>query len=146
MPNTEQPEPMKQPETMDLATAQRVEQDKLTRRAALRKLGFGAGLAAFSLLGVDDFARMAGKRMERIAGDNKVARQLAKEFQSVGIAFANPSNALPAWAIGEHCKGNHNSYGPAANCADCCANGCKGDYASGDAEAGCEQTAVNYCS
>ncbi len=77
-------------EPMDAETARRVEADKITRRAALRKLGFGAGMAAFALLGVDDFARMVGKRMERMAGDNKVAAQIAVEFQSAGISVASP--------------------------------------------------------
>lgn len=97
MLNTEHNEPMEQAETMDLATAQKVEQERITRRSALRKLGFGAGLAAFSLLGVDDFARMVGQRMERMAGDNKVATQVAREFQQAGIALAspNPSNPCP---------------------------------------------------
>lgn len=86
MSNIEQTE---QTETMDIATAQRVEQERMTRRAALRKLGFGAGMAAFALLGVDDFARMVGKRMERMTGDNKVAEQVAKEFQAMGVASAD---------------------------------------------------------
>jgi len=81
-----------QSKTMDVQTAQRVEQGKMTRRAALRKLGFGAGLAAFSLLSVDDLARMVGQRMERMAGDNKVAGQVAKEFQQAGVAFAYPTS------------------------------------------------------
>jgi GNAT superfamily N-acetyltransferase len=92
MPNTEQNEPTEQP--MDLATARRIEHEKMTRRAALRKLGFGAGMAAFALLGVDDFARMVGQRMERMAGDNKVALAVAREFQGAGIAFAGG----PSWA------------------------------------------------
>lgn len=91
MSNTEQTAPagrVEQTETMDLATAQRVEQERMTRRSALRKLGFGAGLAAFSLLGVDDLARMVGQRMERMAGDNKTAQAVAQEFQHAGIALA----------------------------------------------------------
>lgn len=84
------PDPVETPMTAE--AAQRVEQEKLTRRATLRKLGFGAGLAAFSLLGVDDFARMVGQRLQRNAHDNKTAMAVAKEFQSAGIALAdNPS-------------------------------------------------------
>ncbi len=122
-------------ETMDAERARRVEQEKLTRRAALRKLGFGAGLAAFSLLGVDDFARMVGKRMERMAGDNKVAGQIAKEFQSAGIALADPiSSGDP--------------------CTDCCThycnsyNDCFQSYciciSNGGTPASCEP-ALNTC-
>jgi len=90
------------PELMDVETARQVEQAKISRRAALRKLGFGAGMAAFSLFGVDDFARLVGKRMERMAGDNKVAGQVAKEFQSAGIAFAG----WPSWAGCDTCFDN----------------------------------------
>ena len=101
MPDTEPTEagtPAKM-ETMDAETARRVERERMTRRASLRKLGFGAGMAAFSLLGVDDFARMVGKRMERMAGDNKVAGQVAKEFQQAGIALADG----PSWAGCDTC-------------------------------------------
>ena len=99
-PNTEQSK------TMDVQTAQRVEQEKMTRRAALRKLGFGAGLAAFSLLGVDDLARLVGQRMDRMAGDSKVAEQVAKEFQQAGVAFAgDPSGSSTSVCsgTGRHC-------------------------------------------
>ena len=111
MSSIEQPE---QTETMDLATAQRVEQDKITRRAALRKLGFGAGMAAFGLLGVDDFARMVGKRMERMAGDNKVAEQVAKEFQNAGVVMADS----PGYPSGG-CSGTGGCSGSPSTCQHC---------------------------
>lgn len=106
-------------ETMDTAAAQRVEQEKLTRRAALRKLGFGAGLAAFSLLGVDDFARMVGQRLQRNAHDNKTALAVAKEFQSAGIALANgPSGVTCQHCIDQdfddHCYCEY-QYGPSGD-------------------------------
>ena len=106
-------------ETMNVETARKVEQEKLTRRAALRKLGFGAGFAAFSLLAVDDLARMVGRRMERMAGDNRVAGQIAKEFQQAGMAFAggfqNPSNTT--------CKSDYDCSGcrTSDDTYDCCA-------------------------
>lgn len=111
-PNTEQSK------TMDVQTAQRVEQEKITRRVALRKLGFGAGLAAFSLLGVDDLARIVGQRMERMAGDNKVANQVAKEFQQAGVAFAVPQQ----WPPGDGCPSGRNygqCSGPPVFCQHC---------------------------
>lgn len=107
---------------MDLDTARRVEQEKLTRRAALRKLGFGAGMGAFMLLGVDDFARMVGKRMERMAGDNKAAETVAKEFQGAGVAFAGG----PSWICGgcvDNCKA-----GPFQKCTPCTLYPCTGSH------------------
>jgi hypothetical protein len=144
-PNTEQSK------TMDVQTAQRVEQERMTRRAALRKLGFGAGLAAFSMLGVDDMARMVGKRMERIAGDNKVANQVAKEFQQAGVAFADgglSGSGGSGNSSCQHCANQYfldncycsneygimtNSYNPTLlhvcyNQADANNNGCKRNY------------------
>lgn len=90
MPDTEQTGAGQPAETepMDAETARRVERDRLTRRAALRKLGFGAGIAALSLFSVDDLARLVGARMERMAGDNKIAAQVAKEFRRAGVVLA----------------------------------------------------------
>ncbi len=90
-----------------------MEQERPTRRQALRKFGFGAGLSAFMLLGVDDLARMVGKEMERRAGDSKVAGQIAKEFQSAGVALAGGPSGL-------NCDG---SYGMGGACDDNCTPG-----------------------
>lgn len=81
---------MPKDETPNLSKREQFEQDKLTRRAALRKLGFGAGLSAFALLGVDDLARMVGRELEKRAGDNAVAGEVAREFQKAGVASASP--------------------------------------------------------
>ena len=66
-------------------------------------------MAAFALFSMDDLARMVGKAMQQRAGDNRIAGQLAKEFQQAGIALAD----LPPsyYQIGINCKYNHNSYG-----------------------------------
>ena len=64
------------------------EREQLTRRQALRKFGVTSAMATFALFSVDDLARMVGKAMQQRAGDNKVAEQLAKEFQQAGIAMA----------------------------------------------------------
>lgn len=84
-------------------------------RAALRKLGFGAGMAAFALLGVDDFARMVGQRM---AKDNKVAEQVAKEFQGMGVASATPISP-PPYYYSPNCLGCCTASDPTL-CQECC--------------------------
>ncbi len=76
-------------------SAEQIEQERLTRRQALRKLGFGAGLSAIMLLGADDLARMVGRRLQQMEGDNKVAEQIAKEFRSAGVAFASGPSGTP---------------------------------------------------
>jgi len=103
--------------TINQKSVEQVEQERLTRRAALRKLGFGAGLSAFMLLGVDDLARMVGTKMAQMGTDNKVAGQIAKEFQAAGVALANasasgspcsgcvtPDKCLPLLTLYQYCK------------------------------------------
>ncbi len=86
------------------------EQQRYTRRQALRKFGFGAGLSAFMLLSVDDLARMVGRQLQQAAGDNQVANQIAEEFRNAGVAFAGPSD--PCQGLG-YCDCCNKKY---ANC------------------------------
>lgn len=102
-------------------SVEQVEQEHLTRRAALRKLGFGAGLSAFMLLGVDDLARMVGTKMAQTARDNKTAEQVAKEFQSAGVALADGS------ASGAPCISNY-------DCSGCGGSAATGDCCSGSSD------------
>jgi hypothetical protein len=71
------------------------EQQAMTRRQALGRLGFLAGAAAVAALGVDDLTRLVGKEMQKRAGDDKTARKVAQEFANAGVAFATPSGI--AW-------------------------------------------------
>lgn len=93
-------------------TLAEIEKERITRRVALRKFGFGAGMAALMALSVDDLARMAARKLEQHAGDNQVASAVAKEFKNAGIAFANPSTPRTG---GNPCDGDAN---PNACCED----------------------------
>lgn len=106
-------------------SAEQIELERLTRRQALRKLGFGAGLSAFMLLGVDDLARMVGAEMQKRAGDNKVAEQVAKEFQNAGIAFA-------AGPSGGYCS----------DCTNACVE--DDDHYCVDCDASCSSPSVTF--
>ena len=64
------------------------EKEKLSRRQALARIGFQAGAAAIAALTADELLRKVGKEMQRRAGDNKVADQVAKEFVNAGVANA----------------------------------------------------------
>jgi hypothetical protein len=67
-----------------------IENEKMiSRRQALRKLGFGAGLAAFYMLGVDDFARIAYRSLIQHRNDNSLVNEMEKEFKNAGVAFAD---------------------------------------------------------
>lgn len=79
-------------------TLAEIENERITRRAALRKFGFGAGMAAIMALSVDELARMAAVKLQQNAGDNQVANAVAKEFRNVGVAFADdpPGDHEPA--------------------------------------------------
>lgn len=123
---------------------ERFERERLTRRQALKRFGMTSAMAAFALFSVDDLARMVGKAMQQRAGDNRIAGQLAKEFQQAGIALAD----LPPsyYQIGINCKYNHNSYGGnASSCSDCVKTGCATYYGSGSVDTNCQFYAGNYC-
>jgi hypothetical protein len=108
------------------------EKQAMTRRQALGRLGFLAGASAIAALSVDDLARLAGREMERRAGDNKVARKVAQEFSNAGMAFAaRPS--CPAGSTGQGCIAcayyyaagcRNNQYPGYSNPVECCQNQC----------------------
>ncbi len=81
-----------EPTATDSATPKwdKVEQERLTRRAALRKMGYTSGIAMFSLFAVDDLARMAIKKMEQHKETRQIAEAVAREFKNSGIALAGP--------------------------------------------------------
>lgn len=65
----------------------KLNEEKLSRRAALRRIGMTGGIAVLGLLTVDDLARVAAKKLEQ----NELTRGIAKDFKSAGVAFAGPS-------------------------------------------------------
>lgn len=67
--------------------------------ADLKKFGVTSAMATFAMFSVDDLAHMVGKALQQQAGDNKIAGQIAHEFQQAGVAFASPSSPDP------HCQG-----------------------------------------
>lgn len=77
-------------------TAQeRFERERLSRRNALKRFGITSARATFAMFSVDDLAHIVGKTMQQRARDNKVAEQVAREFQTAGIASASPSSPPP---------------------------------------------------
>ena len=86
------------------------EAEKMTRRAALRKLGITSGMAFFSLFAVDDLARMAIKKMRQNEATRDIAETVAREFKDAGIAFADDppittGGCLPGNAVIVGCAG-----------------------------------------
>lgn len=73
----------------------RFENERMTRRAALRKFGFMAGLAAFATVSVDDLARVASKKLQENEMTKGIGDTLAKEFRMAGVALANPYGGDP---------------------------------------------------
>lgn len=102
----------------DTETArEKFEQGRLSRRAALRKMGITTGMAFFGMFAVDDLARMAIKQMEQHKETRQVAETVAKEFKNSGIAFAGPSGS--SGAPDPDCKGCC-SKSDATLCQKCC--------------------------
>ena len=93
------------------------EAEKMTRRAALRKLGITSGMAFFSLFAVDDLARMAIKKMRQNEATRDIAETVAREFQNSGIAFATTPVTTPCLVseIKPGCTGADIGY----NCVCC---------------------------
>lgn len=66
------------------------EAEKMTRRAALARVGLRFGAAALAAFTVDDLARATMKALDRRAQDGRIAGEVAKEFRNAGVAFADP--------------------------------------------------------
>jgi len=73
---------------------EKFERERLSRRQALKRLGMTSAMATLGLFSVDDLARMVGRAMQQRAGDNKIAAQLAQEFQNAGAAFADGTSGM----------------------------------------------------
>ena len=129
--NTQHSGPLAAVEVRAVAeTAQdKFERERLSRRQALKRFGMTSAMATFALFSVDDLARMVGKAMQQRAGDNKVAEQVAKEFQQSGMAFAKPPNRppLPSGCSGDQVGNWCLGYSTTQDCVNCC----DGVYGSG---------------
>lgn len=67
---------------------EKFEQERFSRRAALRKLGITSGMALFSLFAVDDLARIAIKKLEEHKQTHEIGETVAQEFKNTGVVFA----------------------------------------------------------
>ena len=72
-----------------LTASEQFEQERMSRRAALRKLGITSAATVFGMFAVDDFARMAIRVMEENKATEKIAEVLAHDFKSAGVALAS---------------------------------------------------------
>jgi len=68
----------------------KLEDERMSRRQALRKMGILSGVAVLALVSVDDLARLAAKQLAAHSGDSEVAGSVAKSLRSAGVAFADP--------------------------------------------------------
>ena len=66
------------------------EAQKMTRRAALAKMGVRGAMAIFAAFTVDDLARMVAKKLEQQAGQNAAIDEVARQLHNAGVAFALP--------------------------------------------------------
>lgn len=68
-------------------SADALAQEKLTRRAALRRIGMTGAMTVIGVMSIDDLARVSAKKLEQ----NELTRGIAQDFKNAGIAFATPS-------------------------------------------------------
>lgn len=76
-------------------THEQFEQERVTRRAMLRRLGLTAGASLFGLMAADDIVRAALTRMQQTEALRGVANTVAVEFRNAGVAFAQTSGGGP---------------------------------------------------
>ena len=83
----------------------KLENERMSRRQALRKMGVMSGAAVLSLLTVDDLARLASKQLASSGGDSELATSVAKSLRSAGVVMANPNTTTdpnsPYWRVGD---------------------------------------------
>lgn len=66
------------------SSVEELDAEKLTRRAALRRIGMAGGMAVLGVLSIDDLARVSAKKLEQ----HELTRGIAEEFKNAGVAFA----------------------------------------------------------
>lgn len=89
MPETnDSTNPVSEPVSEAAAARAKFEQEKMSRRAALRKIGMTSGMALFGMFAVDDLARLALRGLQQHKETQAVAETVAKELRSSGVAFA----------------------------------------------------------
>lgn len=82
------PDPVSEPVSEAAAARAKFEQEKMSRRAALRKIGLTSGMALFGMFAVDDLARLALRGLQQHKETQAVAETVAQELRSSGVAFA----------------------------------------------------------
>lgn len=135
---------------------EKIADEKLSRRAALRRIGMIGGMAVLGTLSIDDLARVSAKKLEQ----NELTRGIAKDFRSAGVAFADVEQGSLG---GESMAGRPrrpripkpaSCSGGAANCEDCMADylaACQEKASRGGNVAGlevcrhAENLCVRYC-
>lgn len=70
------------------AAREKFDQEKMSRRAALRKIGLTSGIALFGMFAVDDLARLALRGLQQHKETQAVAETVAQELRGSGVAFA----------------------------------------------------------
>lgn len=77
------------PEAMNSSLAENLDAEKLTRRAALRRIGMIGGLAVVGTLSIDDLARVSAKKLQQNELTRGIGNSLAQDFRKSGVAFAD---------------------------------------------------------
>jgi hypothetical protein len=124
--------PAKKPVTLE-----EFQQEKITRREALPRIGITTGAGLFMMFGIDDLARLAARKLTETRAFGEVGETVAREFKDAGVAFANypPSGAsvtpsgLPSFCYPQpnpyhvvKCKCSNYPETDADACLQCCAD------------------------
>ena len=67
-----------------------LENERMTRRQALRSIGVMTGVAVLGLVSADDLARLAASALKSNAVTKEIGDGIARDFRDAGVAFADP--------------------------------------------------------
>lgn len=86
---------------------EKLDAERLSRRAALRRIGMVSGMAVLGTLTIDDLARVSAKKLQQNELTRGIGDSLAKDFRNAGVAFADTVGTSPS----QHCNDNAVSWG-----------------------------------
>jgi hypothetical protein len=66
-----------------LASSDKLAQEQMSRRAALRRIGMTGAMTVIGLMSIDDLARVSVKKL----GEHEMTRGIAADFKAAGIGF-----------------------------------------------------------
>ncbi|MDX1932135.1 MAG: hypothetical protein SFU56_05995 [Capsulimonadales bacterium] len=101
----------------------RFEQEKMSRRAALKKIGVQSAMAVLGVFSVEQLAQAASASMKNRERNNRVTHEVAKQFKDAGISVTAAADPSPGWCLEPGCSTDCTPT-PGKECVPCTWWGC----------------------